>query len=498
MALQIKTTGYEDYLDGSGNIKMLVIGGPDAGKTRSSSYWPKPFYMDCENSRGSLSDRQMPYVEVKNSRDALDALTYLKSLESTPKKDRRFQTVVFDTLDAFQRSVKDEWLQDTKAGSFKGYDAWGYLDTKMSMLMTRLLNLDYNVLVLAHYKDKTLKDDDGKETRELMLQLQGDIKDSAFNDFGLVGWLGTYWETNADKGRVEKRGLTFQKTVEKPFLKDRFHILPNWVPIEFEEGDYLQIYNAFLDQIDVRDLVDSAVVGEVPDAGPELPVTKVGNVVAPLIGGPVPPQAPSVLTVEDMSKPQLLETVAREGVTGVKGNALKAELIVAIKAFREAAAGATVAPTEPLPPTRLDPAAVHAAAAAAAAPKVTPYVEGEPVNTETGELTPDAGPASPEESTRAAVLDAQRLDPKSEHWVDPEPTVEAVAAALPATVIAVEEKPAPPAKAVDPADFMAGECAQCGKSLADQSRDYVRLSFIKYRRGYLCDADYAAAKAAGK
>ena len=30
--LQIKTTGVEDYLDGSANIKSLIIGGPGVGK----------------------------------------------------------------------------------------------------------------------------------------------------------------------------------------------------------------------------------------------------------------------------------------------------------------------------------------------------------------------------------------------------------------------------------------------------------------------------------
>lgn len=160
----------------------------------------------------------MAYAEIKTSTDMLDFLAHLKSLERTPKKDRQFQTVVVDTLDAFQRAVKDEWMLQTKSQSFKGYEAWGYLDSVMQKLMTRLLNLDYNVLVLAHYKEKTVKDGDS-ETRELMLQLQGDIKDTAYNDFDLVGWLGTYWE--AEEGvRVQKRGLTFDTSPDRPFLKE--------------------------------------------------------------------------------------------------------------------------------------------------------------------------------------------------------------------------------------------------------------------------------------
>ena len=61
----------EDYLDGSANIKMLVIGSPGSGKTRSASFWPKPIYADIEAGRGSLRDRRIPYVEIKNSQQML-------------------------------------------------------------------------------------------------------------------------------------------------------------------------------------------------------------------------------------------------------------------------------------------------------------------------------------------------------------------------------------------------------------------------------------------
>lgn len=472
--LTIKRTGYSDYLDGSGNIKMLVIGGPDAGKTRSSSYWPKPFFIDCENGRGSLADRKMPYVECHSSADALDALAYLKGMERIPKKEREHQTVVFDTLDSFQRSVKDEWLQATKAGAFKGYDAWGYLDTKMTMLMTRLLNLDYNVLVLCHYKDKTLKDDDGKESRELMLQLQGDIKDTAFNDFSLVGWLGTYWETDGDKGRVEKRGLTFTKTMERPFLKDRFAILPTWVPITFAESDYQQIYNAFLAQLDERDLPDTEIVGEIPTATPEQ-VARPANVVAPLIGGPVPAGTPSELPVHEMSKPQLLTVVQVEGIK-VKGNALKAELAEAILA--------------------------HRAAVKAQAPVFEPQVDAvsasEPAAGEgNAKLEENSGPAVLEISTAEKVNAQFDAAEKAAAEFAAEPTVEAVVTQLPATIIS-DTVPAPPTVLSAPPDFMSGKCAECGKALADQTRDYVRLSFIKFRRGYLCDTHFEAARAAAR
>lgn len=425
--LQIKTTGLSDYVDGSGNLKVLVIGGPGAGKTRSSSYWPKPIYADCENGRASIADRKVPYVEIKTSKDMLDFLAYLKSLESTPKEKRQFNTVVVDTLDGFQRKVQDEWLQQTQAGAFKGYDAWGYLDAKMSMLMTRLLNLDYNVVVLVHYKDKGKDDDSG---REFELQLAGSIKNTAFNDFDLVGWLGTYWDVDPESGeRVEKRGITFHRTPDKPFLKDRLAITPKWMPIEFDEQDYLQLHEVLNARL--GDLPGTEEIGAVPDAD-DLAV-KPAAVAPPTGGGPLPPNEKK-LPLADMSKTELVEEARKLGLNP-KGNALKAELIAQISAAAGQTGNAEVGPQE-VPQTLV------------------------------------AGP----ESTAKAVATHDEA-------------VALVATALGGEVIDSFDYTQTAVTAKEDA----GNCEQCAASLQGENTDLVRLAFIKTRKK-LCNACFKAQK----
>lgn len=327
MALKVRTTGLEDYAPGGGaRIKMMVVGGPSAGKTRFSSFWPKPIYADCEGGLASVADRGVPYTRIRNSQDMLEFLHEMRVEAGRPSGQRQYETVVIDTLDSFQRKVKDEYLQlNPGMQSFSGFPAWGYLDAKMQMLLTRLLNLDMNVIVCVHYKDKTIREGTGEnasERQELQLQLSGEIKDSVFNDFDLVGWLGVYYEA-VDGQRVQKRGLTFKATPERPFLKDRLHVTPDWMEITFSDADYARLFAAVISRLD--ELPESQVVGEI-GVHPAQPSTELG-------GGPVPEQAAREVPLEQFDKPTLVR-MAREMGLPLRGNLLKQELIDLISKAR--------------------------------------------------------------------------------------------------------------------------------------------------------------------
>lgn len=491
--LQIKTTGVEDYLDGSANIKAMIIGGPGAGKTRMASFWPKPIFLDCEEGRGSLADRNMPYAVINTSKDMLDALAYLKTLEKTPKPQRQFQTVVVDTADSFQRKVKDEWLQQTGEGVFKGFDAWGYLDTKMQLLFTRLLNLDYNVLVNVHYKDKQFKDGDN-QVREFTLQLQGNISDVVFNDFALVGWLGTYW-----KDKEQYRGLTFRPTTDKPFLKDRFNVTPRWLPIEFTSNDYDALFKAFFDDDRLDQLAESQTVGEIGDSEAEVPAGKKVN--PPAEGGPVKsaPKQPAKeeepageVPLSKKTKPELEEIGKGLGLT-FKGNTLKSEMVAAIeKAQADSADGAT----QEQEPTSERGGGSPEATGDGGHP-TTPTPEPQPDGNQPGET--DATPASQSERHDVDGGTAE-VDEKTGE-IDPETLVQEQ---LGGETISEQqheppkEQPAPPKPTGKPGPT---NCADCGADLTEAwndpaRRDYIRLSFVKFKR-YLCtDKCYPAAVAA--
>lgn len=511
--LTIKTTGVEDYLDGSANIKALIIGGPGAGKTRFSSYWPKPIFLDCENGRGSLADRNMPYAEIKSSTDALDALVYLKGLEKTPKAARQFQTVVVDTIDSFQRLVKEEWVTANKAQTFSGFDAWGYLDTKMQLLLTRLLNLDYNVVVLSHFEIITFKEGDAT-IREQKLQLQGKISEQIFNDFGLVGWLGTYWAAG-ENGREQKRGLTFQPTPDRPFLKDRFNATPPMMDITFDDADYQQLFQAFFERPEFETYAESAVVGEIPNA----PITGHGGPVAPPAeGGPtdrpltlVPrdagaPPSDAEVPLERKLKGELEEIARNLGIT-VKGNTLKGELITSIKAAREAQTGvvakesdAPAASPEPMPDPPQSPVDPGPAASPSDDPwspptsgNLTPGISSGSSSTAPTATPPVAPPAA---APQPAASDSSSTAAPADNGQE---ALDLVRDQLGGEVISTEPAdtpatPQPDAPSATPSAPSAAQgpsvCADCGADLAADWQDparknAMRMGFIQKRK-YLC------------
>lgn len=418
MAIIIKSTGLDQYAPGGlARLRMLLVGGPGVGKTRYSTYWPKPFIASCEAGLASVADRRVNFAEVKNSQDMAEVLAMMRDECKKPDASRRWQTLVIDTLDAYQRKVKDEWLQANPAAqAFRGFDAWGYLDTKMQMVLTRLLNLDMNVIVNVHYKDKTIKEGSGDsavERQELMLQLSGDSKDSVFNDFDLVGWMGTYWDAenvDGESKRVEKRGLTFIRTEQKPFLKDRLHITPPWMPIKFDDEDYHQLFAALIARFD--DLEETEVVGEVPSLSDRAEIAASAGVVTPSgAGGALPPQAERALPLEAMDKVQLQQK-AREinkeiaeanvgvGPIEFKGNTIKSELLGLIKDKQSEFA---------LAKEKAQAAASGAAAApaAAAAEPVAPEPTPEP----TAPAEPVAEPAVEPSVETPAVQAAAAAEP---------------------------------------------------------------------------------------
>lgn len=279
MPLIIKTTSFEDYLDPSGQafVKALVMGNHGSGKTRSASFWPDPIFADCEDGRMSIADRGVAYGDINSTADMDSLLDQLRREAQKPFEKRRWKTLVIDTIDAYQRIIISERLKAEKKESLSGWADWGYLDAKMAQFLQALLNLPMNVVVNLHVKEVQDGGDEDGENSILVrkARLKGDIRESIFQDFDLIGQMETSYI--AEKGeRVLKRHIRWHAEPKFPNLRDRSGKLPRFTDIDFTDQDYWRIFNAItsgLDELPAPQVLETLETGvpdaEVKPAGPD-------------------------------------------------------------------------------------------------------------------------------------------------------------------------------------------------------------------------------------
>jgi len=298
--LTIRTTGLDDYLDGgTGRIKVLIMGPPGSGKTRSASGWPKPLLADCEDGRMSVADRAIPYAAIKTTADMKGLLDLAEAEGKRSKDTRRFETLVIDTLDAYQRIVTQEYLKSMKKASMSGWQDWGHLDAEMTELVARLSGLPMNVVVNLHVKDTKVGGTDEGDGGYLVKspKLKGDLKDQIAAEFDLVGFMETDWEA-VDGKRTLTRYVQWEPTPDKPILKDRSGQLPAKTPVTFTGEDYEGLLRPM--QAAMEKLKAGSVVVEVATEEPAEPV-------AVTKGGPVGNVAKTA-TVKKAAEPKRSKT----------------------------------------------------------------------------------------------------------------------------------------------------------------------------------------------
>lgn len=463
MTLVIKTTGVEDFLDGEGYIKALILGPPGAGKTRSAGFWPGVIFADCEKGRMSLADLQVPFAEITSQRDMESLLAMLKVECRKPVSDRRYRTLVIDTFDAYQRIVIQERLDAERKESLSGWGDWGYLDAKMTQFVARLMALPMNIIVNVHVKNATTGDDESR-VATVEPKLKGDLRDQIAAEFDLVGYMGTYWE--AENGeRVLKRGIQWHPDPTKPILKDRSGRLPRWTPVTLGPDDFTVLFQALLGGME--GLEDADVVEELPtdDAPPPAP---------PRAGGPVP-NAP---------EPRKVAPPAKKTAAKAAPPTTTPPRVVGKPAVPPAPKPVVPPAPKPQPVSETaEPEHDYVAeqeAAATGADVSTPVG----VDTETGEIVEPAAEPSLDEATETAQ------DTLGAQVVSDEPA--------PDTTTASEdegdsEAPSESSVVCGTGPGVNGVVVPgCGKEIGpDESADLVQIAMLKTRT-HLCNACYAA------
>jgi hypothetical protein len=299
MAIIVQAAGVEQYLEGgTGRLKFLLLGNAGEGKTRFSAFAPKPIYADTEDGLLSVADRNVPFVRVKSESDMKEFLTLLENECRRPRADRRWETVVIDTIDTYERTLINNYLRKMRRTAMDGFEDWGYLNGAMSDLVSRLALLDMNVIVLGHPKQVKRKGQIPED--QITVRLKGDVGQQLPNDFDFVGMIETDFAPG-DDGREMVRKIRWESTPAAPFLKFRGAAVKT-TPLVFAESDYSAIRDALTagaktisatQQIEVVESTETESQPVPPGPGVALPVSKAG---APRATPPAPPAPPAAPT----------------------------------------------------------------------------------------------------------------------------------------------------------------------------------------------------------
>lgn len=506
--IKIETVGVDDVGGGDATIKALILGAPDAGKTRWASAFPRPLYLACEPTVGaSIASRKIDYeggpsaphiVRIHQQQRPSDAmLDTLDMLAELPRKKApggklRYQTAVLDTADGLSRLFKDEWAAREGAAMFTGRDAWGFLEAKFSLVMTRLLNLPMNVIVLCHLKDRDVEEQVGESTQRRTIYeplLQGASKDNIYNDFDLIGLMQTLLV-----GDQQYRGISFDPTPTYPFLKDHYaldapgdrRLGKRFWPITMDDGtkgdsspeEFVNTnFGALKEQMieGLDGLPEATTVEDIPEAG--LPSAE--GVVAPNAGGPVAGAA-------DVPKPP--PAAAKAPAKKAAAPAAKAPA----KAVAPAPGGDAAPATVPAPSGdpafhpaadgegfTSDPAQAAQVPASEAVPGGSPGGDSQAAGDEAAPVEQATSGSDPEPSSQAPA--AQEIAPGTSVAADgtDQAALNAVQETLGGEVVDVQTHADNTTKE--------GHCPICGKDMSNEQPDLVQLSRLKHRTLVLPD-----------
>lgn len=515
----IEEVGAGDWAGGAGLIKAYILGGPDTGKSRWASAFPRPLYLACEPTVGSsIASRRIDYGtgslrpprvirihKADRPSDAMfDALDYL---DEVPKKTRSgelpvVQTAILDTLDGLSRLYKDEWAAREGAATFTGRDAWSFLEGKLSLVLTRLLNLNMNVIVLCHIKDKELEEQVGEGTQKRTVYeplLQGSIKDTIFNDFDLVGLM-----KKELVGDQEYRGISFDATPTYPFLKDHFALEApgdrrlgrRFWPVVLEDGtkgggdpqSFIDAnYGLMASQLilGLDSVAEGGVIETLPDASAP---SSQGVVPAGTPGGPVGTATPTPAAAPRKAVAQPVKAqpsqAAPAAATPPAAATSDAPASAAAASPQEAAPAASSAASTPTAPAT--PSPTETPSGASATPDATPEAVDPGVGggdgTAAGGAEPQGAPVATESA--ADVAAPETPGPVSEAGSATDvPTTEEVVGTLQQELGAEVVAEGSTTDAPDAANT----CPICGKGMEGENPDMVQLSRLKHRTLVLPD-----------
>lgn len=218
---------------------LWIYGSPFSGKTTFANKFPDPLML---NTDGNIKFVDAPYIPIKDEIRMEGRLkkkkfawqVFKEAIDELEKKENDFKTIVADLLEDLYEYCR-LYMYDQLGISHESDDsfrAWDKVRTEFLSNIKRLMNLDYNIILISH-EDSTK--DITKRTGDKITAIKPNLSDKVANKVaGMVDVVGRVYVED------DKRLLSL-KADEVVFGGGRLNIRSKEIALEFEK--FKEIYN---------------------------------------------------------------------------------------------------------------------------------------------------------------------------------------------------------------------------------------------------------------
>ena len=240
---------------------IWVYGAPFSGKTTFANHFPDPIML---NTDGNIKFVDAPFITIRDEVKKIGRMTERKSAWEITKeviaelelKENGFKTIVVDLLEDLYEHCR-RYICDQKGWDHESDDsfrAWDMVRTEFLSTLKRLMNLDYENIVLISHLDTTK--DITKKGGDKLTSIKPNINDKVANK--VAGMVDIVARAIADDGQ---HTLSFKRN-EVIFGGGRLKFKAAEIPLDYQA--FCDLYteaNANLDAAPVK----SESVAEVKD-----------------------------------------------------------------------------------------------------------------------------------------------------------------------------------------------------------------------------------------
>ena len=271
----------------SKNRKIWIYGSAFTGKTTIANAFPDPIML---NTDGNIKFVDAPYVAIKNEVTVEGRITktklawdVFKDAIAELERGSEFSTIVVDLLEDMYEHCR-LYMYDKKGWEHESDDsfrAWDMVRTEFLSTMKRLMNLDYDIVLISHEDSSK---DLSKRGGDRITSVKPNINDKVANK--IAGMVDVVARAVVIDG---EHRLTF-KTDEVVFGGGRLGITVTDIPMDYD--DLADIYSAGLQKTDTKPARKPARKSAKDDAPKtEVPVETVEEA-APTTDAPSTEEAP--------------------------------------------------------------------------------------------------------------------------------------------------------------------------------------------------------------